>query len=303
MDESRGGILGEIATEASIERASFLSDAGKQFTQFMEANRERIKELGGMVLIDEDPDYLSVAEDGSFRSRSRYQDETTGEWISDTEIIESAAELVELYNPAEIYAVFAEAARDEAGLPEQPTAAEDLLETAGMSQTAGMSIDDDDEADDDEGTGGSIGQPKDKEDAARIVYDLALTFQERSQNSEARLLERFQATSKRLASMLGDAMILDDEDERLWYKASGSFEAEVVPESTGDGDGESEDEPAEPTWRALTTPEDMVQFYDPTDLFGDLAEALAEQHPGVAPELGASDDPDAADHPDAADDE
>ena len=132
MDELRGGILGEIATEAGIERASFLSDAGKQFTQFMEANRERIKELGGMVLIDEDPDYLSVAEDGTFRSRSRYQDETTGEWISETEVIESAAELIELYNPAEIYAVFAEAARDEAGLPEQPTAAEDLLETEGV---------------------------------------------------------------------------------------------------------------------------------------------------------------------------
>jgi hypothetical protein len=71
-------------------------------------------------------------------------------------------------------------------------------------------------------------------------------------------------------------MVLDDEDERLWYRANGAFEAEVVPEVDDDG---------EPTWRALTTPEDMVQFYDPTDLFGDLAEAIAEQYPGVAPDL------------------
>ena len=30
--------------------------------------------------------------------------------------------------------------------------------------------------------------------------------------------------------MLGDLMILDDEDERLWLKRNGRFEAEVVPE-------------------------------------------------------------------------
>ena len=35
----------------------------------------------------------------------------------------------------------------------------------------------------------------------------------------------------------------------------------------------------------LSTAEQMVQFYDPTDLFGDLAEALADKYPGVAPEL------------------
>ena len=64
------------------------------------------------MLIDEDPDYLSVAPDGSFRSRTRYQDEATGEWHSETEVIESAAELVELYNPAEVFAAFAEAARE-----------------------------------------------------------------------------------------------------------------------------------------------------------------------------------------------
>ena len=34
----------------------------------------------------------------------------------------------------------------------------------------------------------------------------------------------------------------------------------------------------------------MVQFYDPTDLFGDLAEALAEQFPDVAPELDGDDE-------------
>lgn len=276
MDEQRGAILGEIATEAGIERASFLSDAARQFTAFMNANRERIKQLGGLVLIDDDPEYLSVAEDGTFRSRTRYRDDS-GEWVSDTEIIESGAELIEIYNPADIYAAFAEAARDEAGLPDQPTAAEDLLETAGVASEMGV----DQDEDDDEDWIDRIGTPRDKAEAARMLYDLALTFQERSQRSEARILEQFQESSVGLATVLGDSMVLDDEDERLWYRSSGAFEAEVVPERDDDG---------EPTWRALTTPEDMVQFYDPTDLFGDLAEAIAEEHPGVAPELDDEDE-------------
>ncbi len=56
--------LGEIAADASLERNSFLSAAGEQLKRFLDANRARIKEVGGLVLIDDDPDYLSVAPDG-----------------------------------------------------------------------------------------------------------------------------------------------------------------------------------------------------------------------------------------------
>lgn len=285
MDDTHAAMLGEIAAEAGVERASFLHDAAEGMERFLRANRERIREVGGLVLIDEDPDYLSIAPDGSFRSRSRFQDPATGEWTSETEIIESGAELIELYNPAEVYAAFAEAARSQAGLPEQPTGAEDVLETVGMSTDESMAIameeDEDDEA---WSTPFASEEPRDKQDAARLLYDLALTFQERSQRSEAGLLEQFQESSVGLARVLGDAMILDDEDERLWYRSNGSFEAEVVPErGEDDADGET-------TWKALTNADDMVQFYDPTDLFGDLAEALADQHPGVAPELDDSEE-------------
>ena len=31
--------------------------------------------------------------------------------------------------------------------------------------------------------------------------------------------------------------------------------------------------------------DELVEFYDPTDVFGDLADALAEAFPAVAPEL------------------
>jgi hypothetical protein len=285
MDEQlRAAALGELATQAGIERASFLTDAARQFEAFLDENRDRIRDLGGLVLIDEEPEYLAIAGDGTFRSRTRYQDDD-GEWVAETEVIESAGEIVEIYNPSDIYAAFAEAARIEAGLEPEPTAAEDLLEVAGVASEMGVEQEEQPEAA--EGWAGYAGTPSDKDEAARMLYDLALTFQERSQRAEARLLDDFQDASENLASVLGDNKILEDEDERLWLRASGAFEAEVVPEVDGGGEG---------SWQPLTSSEELVQFYDPTDLFGDLAEALADQYPDVAPEF---DDEPEGDEPEA----
>jgi hypothetical protein len=286
-DAGRAGLLGEIAADAAMERDAFLADAGQQMVRFIEANRERLRELGGMVLIDDDPEYLSVAPDGSFRSRSRYQDEQTGEWVSETEVIESAAELVELYNPADVLAAFAESAREEAGLPDEPTAADDLMDSAGIApeETVGVGIGGSDPyvgAADDWAATRDEDVPEDAETAARRLYDLALTFQERSQLSEARLIEQFEVAAGDLAGVVGDMMILDDQDERLWFRADGSFEAEVVPEQDEDGDGKADEEGGE-RWQTLGSPEELVMFYDPTDLFGDLAEALADAYPAIAP--------------------
>jgi len=91
---------------------------------------------------DDGTDYLSIAPDLTFRSRSRYQDDLTGEWISETEVIESAAELVELYNPADLYAWFSEAAREAAGLGAEPTAESDVLEAAGIGGDEAISLGD-----------------------------------------------------------------------------------------------------------------------------------------------------------------
>jgi hypothetical protein len=294
MSSTPPGALGEIAAEASLERNEFLAKSGEQLKSFLDANKGRIKDVGGLVLIDDDPDYLSVAPDGTFRSRTRYQDELTGEWRSETEVIESAAELVELYNPSEIYAAFAEAAREQAGLPPEPTATDDLMDTAGIApdETVGVGVGGEETAD--EGYAGAAdqwarsqdaaGEPADAEEAARRLYDLALTFQERSQHSEARLIEQFETMAQTLTPFLGDLMVLDDEDERLWLKRNGRFEAEVVPEREDDGT------PAEGDWRRLEGPDDLVEFYDPTDVFGDLAEALAESFPAIAEDEDDLDD-------------
>ena len=274
METGRNDLLGELARDAELERSDFIVQATEQLRKFLDANRSRISGLGGMTLIDEDPDYLSIAPDLTFRSRSRYLDEDTGEWVSDTEVLESAAEVVELYNPSDVFAAFAEAAREAAGKIE-PTAAEELFEVAGIGveETGPVGEDPYVAAADD----WAAAQPADldaddEETAARRLYDLALDFQGRSQHSEARLIEQFETAAERLTGKVGDLIVVDDEDERLVLESSGNFRAEVVPE---DADGE---------WRTLTSAEEIVEFYDPTDIFGDLADALAEAFPAVAPE-------------------
>ncbi|HEX8025915.1 MAG TPA: hypothetical protein VF484_06910, partial [Candidatus Limnocylindrales bacterium] len=68
----------------------------------------------------------------------------------------------------------------------------------------------------------------------------------------------------------------------------GGFKARVIPEG-------------EAGWRELSEPEDIVQFYDPTDVFGDLAEAIAEQYPDVEDDHEHDDDDHDDDHHDEDD--
>jgi hypothetical protein len=279
MDTGRNDLLGEIAADAALERSDFLVQSTDQLRRFLDRHKERIATYGGLTLIDEEPDYLSIAPDLSFRSRSRFQDDISGDWVSETEVIESASELVELYNPADIYAAFADAAREAAGLGEEPTAAEDLLESAGISPEESITLGEDPYvAAADSWAAGQDESPalEDDEAAARRLYDLALEYQERSQRSESRLLDDFEVAAASASGLLGDLVIVDDDDERLVLTAAGEFRAEVIPEE------------ADGSWRTLSGADELVEFYDPTDVFGDLADALAEAYPAVAPELAVA---------------
>jgi hypothetical protein len=292
MDTGRNDLLGEIAADAALERSDFLVQSTEQLRRFLDRHKERIAAYGGLTLIDEEPDYLSIAADGTFRSRTRFLDDLTGDWVSETEVIETASELVELYNPADVFAAFSEAAKEAAGLAEEPTATDDILDAAGIAPEETIGLGDDPYAA--AADSWAAGQPAeieldDDEAAARRLYDLALEYQERSQRAESRLLDDFEQAAAPASNLVGELVIVDDDDERLVLTSAGEFRAEVVPEDT---EGE---------WRSLTGPEQLVEFYDPTDVFGDLADALAEAYPTVAPELAGSKD--AADGTDDAGDD
>ena len=276
MDTGRNDLLGEIAADAALERSDFIVQATDQLRRFLDRHKERIATYGGLTLIDEEPDYLSIAPDGTFRSRTRFLDDLSGKWVSETEVIENASELVELYNPADIYSAFVEAVRDAAGMGDEPTAEGDLLESAGIGPEESMSLGENPYAA--AADSWAAGQPEsdapdDDETAARRLYDLALEFQERSQRSESHLLSEFEVAAAAATGLIGELVIVDDDDERLVLTSAGEFRAEVIPE---DADGE---------WRTLSGADELVEFYDPTDVFGDLADALAEAFPNVAPEL------------------
>ena len=271
MEPRRNALLAEIARDAALERSDFLVRAGEQLERFMAANLERIREAGGVVLIDDDPDYLAVAPDGSFRSRSRIFDDATNDWVSETEVIETAGELVELYNPADILQGFADAAQEtEWDGSEERDGAEEAApaaERTGLDPYAGAA---------DSWAAGQPAVPEatDEQSAATGLYDLALDFQERSQRAESGLLEQFEAAAAGLLGQLATLVIVDDEDEHLAL-GSGGFRGRVIPEGqTG--------------WQDLSGPDDIVRFYDPTDVFGDLAEALVEAYPALdMPAAGA----------------
>ncbi len=280
MDTGRNDLLGEIAADAALERSDFLVQSTDQLRRFLDRHKERIAAYGGLTLIDEEPDYLSIAPDSTFRSRTRFLDDLTGDWVSETEVIETASELVELYNPADVYAAFTEAAKEAAGLTEEPTATDEMLEAAGIAPEETVSLGGEDPyaaaAD-----SWAAGQPADvdladDEAASRRLYDLALEYQERSQRTEARLLDDFETAAATASNLIGDLVIVDDDDERLILTSTGEFRAEVVPEE------------ADGSWRTLTGPDELVEFYDPTDVFGDLADALADAYPSVAPEFAAA---------------
>jgi len=91
------------------------------------------------------------------------------------------------------------------------------------------------------------------------------------------LLEQFEEASSLLTGRIGDLIINDDDDERLTLTSSGAFSAEVLTEEENE-------------WRRLDSAGQLVEYYDPTDVFGDLADALAEGYPSIAPELTAAAD-------------
>jgi hypothetical protein len=277
METRRNALLADLARDADIERSDFLVRAGEQLDRFMSSHGSRIRQLGGLVLIDEDPDYLAVAPDGTFRSRSRVFDDSSGQWISETEVIETAAELAEIYNPADILQAFADAEAGAATIGD----GEDPGEVLGDAELDGAP------------RGGAdpyaaaadqwaAGQPEVPEvtneaGAAGALYELALDFQDRSQRTEAGLIEQFENAATGLLGHVGTLTVVDDEDEQLTLGVGG-FRGKVVPEGEGG-------------WAEISTPDAIVRYYDPTDVFGDLAEAIAEAYPRVTDE---SDDEDAA---------
>jgi hypothetical protein len=277
MEARRNALLAEMARDAELERSDFLVRAGEQLDRFMATHRHRIEQLGGIVLIDDDPDYLAVNPDGTFRSRSRVYDEGRGEWIAEMEVVETGGELVEIYNPADILQAFADAQAEDVGLADRE------IGGGAEDDVAGAAPDDAYAAAADQWAAGqpAAAEAKDEAGAAVALYELALDFQDRSQRTESGLIEQFENAAAGVLGLVAPIVVVEDEDEHLEL-AVGGFRGRVIPEG---GTG----------WQDISSPDQIVRFYDPTDVFGDLAEALVDQYPAVSGRADGGDDEDVED--------
>lgn len=112
-----------------------------------------------------------------------------------------------------------------------------------------------------------------RSEAARRLRELAIEFTERSHRAQSDLIRSFEAAAAALSPQVGDVVVEQGDDEALALGADGRFRGSLLDRQTAE-------------WRAIESPDDVVDFYDPVDLFDDLAGAIEEAVPGLADDDG-----------------
>lgn len=256
--------LRELAAEADLERRDFIYEATEQLRRFLDSQRDRLREIGPIKLVDDAQDYLLYHPvDETWTTRLTYQDPADNEWYDEEQIVETIAELVELYNPADIFAWLIEAARD---APAHLVAADELAREEEL-----VEIDDDWQA----------GLPPTQQEtlAAQRLWQLADAYRAQLATAQGQILREFGANAEEVLRRTGDLALIDEADEVLLLRADGRFETSL----------DLSDRPeevvvsAEPRriGMAVTEAKTIASFYDPADVLHWVTEALAERYPAV----------------------
>jgi len=256
--------LRELAAEADLERRDFIYESTEQLRRFLETHRERLREIGPIKLVDDEQDYLLYHPvDETWTTRLTYQDPADNEWYDQEQIVETISELVELYNPADIFAWLIEASRDAPAhlVPADELAREEELVEAADDWQAGL-------------------PPSQQETlAAQRLWQLADAYRAQLATAQGQILREFSANAEEVLRRTGDLALLDEPDEVLLLRADGRFETSL------DMSDRPEDvvvsaEPRRPGM-AVTEAKSIAAFYDPADVLQWVTEALAERYPAV----------------------
>jgi len=257
--------LRELAAEAELERRDFIYEATEQLRRFLDANRERLREVGAIKLADDEQDYLlydPVTE--TWTTRLTYQDPADAEWYDQEQVVEAVSEVVELYNPADILAWFVEAARnpadhlvpaDQLAAHEEPVDEEDEDWQSGLTPSAQQTL------------------------AAQRLWQLADAYRTQLGDQQKQVLREFAANAEEVLSKVGDLVLLDETDDALLLRAAGRFETSLDLSDLPAG-GALDLEPHRPGL-TVTDARVIADFYDPTDLMQWVTDALAERFPAV----------------------
>ncbi|HVM25664.1 MAG TPA: hypothetical protein VM253_09735 [Candidatus Limnocylindrales bacterium] len=257
--------LREIAAEAELERRDFLYEATEQIRRFLDANRERFRELGPIKLVDDDQDYLLYHPvDDTWTTRLTYQDPADNEWYDQEQIVDTISELVELYNPADIFSWLVEASRD---APAHLVAADELAREEELVEVG------------EEDWQSGLPPTQQETLAAQRLWQLADAYRGQLATTQAQQLREFSANAEEVLRRTGDLVLLDEPDDVLVLRPDGRFETsldlsdrprEVLPD-------------VEPRRAGLSVTEakTIAAFYDPADVLHWVTEALAERYPAV----------------------
>ena len=258
--------LRELAGEAELERRDFLYEATEQIRRFLEQNRDRLREIGPIKLVDNEQDYLLYHPvDETWTTRLTYQDPADNEWYDEEQVVDTVSEVVELYNPADIFAWLMEASRD---APSHLVAADEL---AREEELVEGSAGDDWQAD----------LPPNQQEtlAAQRLWQLADAYRAQLATAQAQILREFAANAEEVLRRTGDLVLLDEPEDMLILRADGRFETSL----------DLSDRPrdvltaveAHREGLAVTEGRTIAAFYDPADVLHWVTEALAERYPAV----------------------
>jgi len=258
--------LRELAAEAELERRDFLYEATEQLRRFLDQNRDRLREIGPIKLVDNEQDYLLYHPvDETWTTRLTYQDPADSEWYDQEQLVDSISELIELYNPADVYAWLMEAARD---APAHLVAADELVRE---EELVDGPVTDDWEA----------GLPPTQQEtlAAQRLWQLADAYRTQLATAQGQLLREFTANAEEVLRRTGDLPLLDEPDDMLILRADGRFETSL--DLTDRPDEVLGTVEARREGLAVTEAKTIAAFYDPADVLHWVTEALAERYPAV----------------------
>ena len=257
--------LRELAGEADLERRDFLYEATEQLRRFLDANRDRLREVGPIKLVDDDQDYLVYHPvDETWQTRLTYQDPADSEWYDEEQVIDTISELVELYNPADVFAWMIEAAKDPVAhlvAADELDREEELVEPTDDDWQAGL-------------------PPSQQETlAAQRLWQLADAYRGQLATAQGQLLREFVANAEEVLGRTGDLGLLDEPDDVLVLRSDGRFETSLDL-SDRPSDVAADFEPRR-SGLSVTAAKTIAEFYDPADVLHWVTDALAERYPAV----------------------
>jgi hypothetical protein len=258
--------LRELAAEAELERRDFLYEATEQLRRFLDQNRDRFREIGPIKLVDNEQDYLLYHPvDETWTTRLTYQDPADNEWYDQEQLVDTISELVELYNPADIFAWLIEAARD---APAHLVAADELAHEEELVE--GPASDD---------WQAELPTSQQETLAAQRLWQLADAYRTQLGTAQAQLLREFTSNAEEVLRRTGDLPLLDEPEDVLILRADGRFETSLdLTDRPEDVVASAE---ARRAGLMVTESKTIAAFYDPADVLHWVTEALAERYPAV----------------------